>query len=1434
MGVHMVRFNIFNIGGDRSVLEPAKKNEEASAELIGSIILIGLFVAVFGILLMTINSSTSDFIVPAVVIEPQPITSSSGWYVLDLRAGDTLLRNATRIIVDGVDKTGEFMEGPFSDPGAFGWQQWGSGDSLYLEYPSSSPPPNTVQIIYYNPEGDGILLWELGSTENRLPVANFHADITEGFSPLSVQFTDESSNSPTSWLWEFGDGGTSSLQHPEHTYTSPGVYTVRLTVTNLYDEDTHVEYRYIHVTDGFTVDFAATPLNGTAPLMVTFTDLTTNGPTAWNWIFGDGETSTQQNPVHTYTAGGTYTVTLQATVDTVTQTEQKPAYINVTENCIPGLYGTYVDEFNNNYRVPFTGNPAYRVDEIIWFSDYSGGADSREIDWPDATMGKKDRFGVTYEGYLIVPENDTYTLYLESDDGSVLWIDNVRDTDPVLINNWGENGLHGPETVSASVYLTKGKHPIRIKMTENAGGALLHLEWKSSTITRKPIESFCHIPGGLTYADFIATPLSGASPLDVQFTDLSMGDISAWEWHFGDGTTSTEQNPVHTYLSPGSYTVTLVVSNGMRSYSEEKSDYIYVTDGCLPGLCGTYFNEHNSAYHVPFSGGTATRIDPRIWFADIESGEESDEPNWPVATVGKDNTFSVMYEGYLIVPKDETYTFHLWSDDGSVLWIDDVADADPVVIDNWGTNGRHSLIKKSVSLPLTKGKHPIRIKMMENNGKAVLHLEWESATIPLQPVESFCYGSVSSLVAGFKGTPQSGEAPLFVNFTDLSMGNITSWNWNFGDGATSSIQNPEHMYAHPGQYNVSLTVANSLTSATEVKEHYINVTGLPLPVAWWRFDEASGSTAIDSSGNGNHGTIAGGVVDRRSGACGTGLYFDGTTTSVNVPDDDTLGFSDTFTFAGWFRPEVPEILPGQGQYKYYTQIIGKGYDRYGPHEHTNDYEFFLKTQDARLRFEANGASDALSKQAFTSDVSSLPISYNNWFHLAVVVDGGTGTVYVDGNEEATFSVDRTPLQKNSESISIGKQNVAGLSWAEFYYRGMMDELYLFGSALTPDEVSSLADACTPIPWVEPEVSFTASPVTGGAPLDVQFNSTVTGTAPLTYLWNFGDGTTSSATNPLHTYADTGTYSVNLTVSNSYGADAFERVDYIEVISAFAEYIINENVFVYGTELKFKGNSISGPGATIHITGDDLKSGDLNPGSSIAVSNIYVDGDIELDGGSAGLGSATHPGSIYVNGDLELEKGSRDIYGDVYVKGDCYFKDPVIHGNVYVNGDLKLDWTPDLTHGNVFYTGEFEHPDGMSSSILDKCHKVATVPGFVIPKLNMPTVKRNDFYSSGGYVPGGALADDIKIFAKSYTSEKWVPTARNVIIVARDGDIKLTKLGGSGVTGVLFAPKGKVVFDGGFFEGLVIARDGFEVTSGGTAVTFKNMNEYISNPADYPF
>jgi hypothetical protein len=225
--------------------------------------------------------------------------------------------------------------------------------------------------------------------------------------------------------------------------------------------------------------------------------------------------------------------------------------------------------------------------------------------------------------------------------------------------------------------------------------------------------------------------------------------------------------------------------------------------------------------------------------------------------------------------------------------------------------------------------------------------------------------------------------------------------------------------------------------------------------------------------------------------------------------------------------------------------------------------------------------------------------------------------------------------------------------------------------------------------------------------------------------------------------------------------------------------------------------------------------------------------VNLDGGSAGLGSASVPGSIYVNGDLTLWTGARDIYGDVYVAHNFNLKDARIHGNVYVNGDLTLGWTPTLD-GNIYYTGTLTAPPYFDTGILSKCIHQSTVPGFTMPEQAIPPVKSSDWYTARGYVSGGALTSNMKIFADSYSSTSSLPTATNVIIVARNGDITLTGLGGSGVTGVLFAPNGKVTFNGGFFEGLVIARDGFDVTSYGTPVTFKNLDVYISNPDDYPF
>ena len=404
----------------------------------------------------------------------------------------------------------------------------------------------------------------------------------------------------------------------------------------------------------------------------------------------------------------------------------------------------------------------------------------------------------------------------------------------------------------------------------------------------------------------------------------------------------------------------------------------------------------------------------------------------------------------------------------------------------------------------------------------------------------------------------------------------------------------------------------------------------------------------------------------------------------------------------------------------------------------------------------------------------------------------------------------------------------------------------------------------------PAAAFTANVTEGNAPLAVQFTDESTGNVT-SWSWDFGDGNTSTVQNPIHTYESTGNYSVTLTASNAFGTSTLTKPDYIRVVpeESFINFVIDENVFVYGNALTFGGGNIYGPGATVIITGG-LNTADTNLGASIAVTDIYIDGDVTLNGGGAGLGSAVESGSIYINGDLNLMSGGRDIYGDVYVSGNLYLNDARIHdnvyvqgkadlvggeiygdlyqggdlylkgahthGNVYVDGNVGLDWTPTVD-GQIEYTGNLTKPDWYSQAILDKCIQtphVPEVPSFEIPDLEMPPLKSADWHTDNGYVSGGDLSSDMKIFADSYSytpsGDLW---AENVVVIARNGDIRIEK-GNGHVTGVFFAPKGKVTFSGASLEGVVIARDGFFVTSGGTTVTFKNLENYISDPDNYPF
>ncbi|RLD61457.1 MAG: hypothetical protein DRJ01_07890 [Bacteroidetes bacterium] len=213
-------------------------------------------------------------------------------------------------------------------------------------------PYNVTLYIFINAtlgteeyEGEAIASFQPGTSNNltitmhlvgdsnNIPIAAFTSDQTVVDEGQSIQFTDQSTNTPTSWSWDFGDGGISTEQNPTYAYNTAGTYTVSLEVTNDNGSDTLTKIDYITVNaSGSSAPVAEFTANQTIINQgesISFTDQSTNTPTSWSWDFGDGGTSTEQNPTYIYNTSGTYTVSLTATNDNGSNTETKTDYITV-------------------------------------------------------------------------------------------------------------------------------------------------------------------------------------------------------------------------------------------------------------------------------------------------------------------------------------------------------------------------------------------------------------------------------------------------------------------------------------------------------------------------------------------------------------------------------------------------------------------------------------------------------------------------------------------------------------------------------------------------------------------------------------------------------------------------------------------------------------------------------------------------------------------------------------------------------------------------------------------------------------------------------------------------------------------------------------------------------------------------------------------------
>jgi PKD repeat protein len=192
------------------------------------------------------------------------------------------------------------------------------------------------------------------------PTADFVVSSRSGVTPFNAVFTDCSTGDITAWLWDFGDGLTSTVQRPAHTYVLPGQFGVTLTVSGPGGSDAESKPDFVFVGANSAppvADFTASPRIGTAPLTVTFTNLSAGDVTTWTWSFGDEAVTQTPSPVHVYNQDGPYTVALTAGNATDHHTLVRPHYITVATQSL---------------QANFTAQPRFGLSPLaVQFTDLS-------------------------------------------------------------------------------------------------------------------------------------------------------------------------------------------------------------------------------------------------------------------------------------------------------------------------------------------------------------------------------------------------------------------------------------------------------------------------------------------------------------------------------------------------------------------------------------------------------------------------------------------------------------------------------------------------------------------------------------------------------------------------------------------------------------------------------------------------------------------------------------------------------------------------------------------------------------------------------------------------------------------------------------------------------------------------------------------------------
>jgi len=669
--------------------------------------------------------------------------------------------------------------------------------------------------------------------------AYFSSSATSGDAPFKVTFHEEAGGYLSSWT--FGDGSQQNsilddnseiLKDVEHTYLEPGQYTVTLYQGNFGGKNAITKYHYITVT-GLTrpvASFTADKISVPKSLTIEFTDKSIGKPTSWSWNFGDGANSTEQNPMHTYSAAGNYTVNLTASNEN--GTDSKLATINVLKTTGPFAYITNVYDRNISVIDTATDNV---VDTLDVGSSSVGVAVSLDGKKVYVTDGRKNVFVIDTTTSKVIA-----TVHgLNSSQGIAITPDGTK----AYVANWG-NGS-GSENGTVSVIDTATK---TITNTVTVG-ILPHGVAVSPNGKKVYVTNYDDTISVIDTATNIVTDTLniGQYPWGIAFNPEG---TKVYVANYGNINDSPSHNVSVIDTATNTVTDRVKVGNGpygvavnpkgtkvyVTNYWENTTSVINTTTNTVTatvpvgnGPCGVSVTPDGKKVYVANQGSNYDLSDKTVSVIDAAT-------NTVTATVkvGDGPTAFGQFIAPIPVPEQvlPVANFNNNVTEGyAPLTVQFTDLSKNATAWNWDFENDGIIdftYKNSVHVYTVPGYYTVNLTAINANGTAS----------KLSAIAVFNPADTVSPVANFSTNVTQGPAPLSVQFTDISK-NTTLRNWNFGDGAISTEQNPMHTYSAAGNYTVNLTASNGKGTTSKTLNIIVEVAKV-LPVADFISNTTSG------------------------------------------------------------------------------------------------------------------------------------------------------------------------------------------------------------------------------------------------------------------------------------------------------------------------------------------------------------------------------------------------------------------------------------------------------------------------------------------------------------------------------------------------------------------------------------------------------------------